>query len=326
MSRILILCCSSVLALCPVASAEAMDTYHIGNSLTWDAGPPVLEKLAASAGHAHYAGYHIRSAAPLHYIQANPSDTTYVRPSQWDTAFARAEGWDAISIQPYPAGGATLASDAAAITTFIAAARENPASGSTNFYIYAAWPHLQPAPGESYSQHWLGDWDSGAAVKTRNNLEYFTTLIGQVRASQPDVMMIPVGEALHAVEQQILAGNLPGLEGGATFYRDPYHMANVGRYVASLTFLATFYGQSPEGLPMPVEFAPNYTGNWANDRTISADNSLRLQTIVWDVVRNNAYSGVPEPAGLTLALTGALALLVRRPVKIVRLRHGLRSS
>lgn len=59
---------------------------------------------------------------------------------------------------------------------------------------------------------------------------------------------------------------------------DDIHPSALGIYFAGLVHYATLYRRSPEGLP-PVE---------ALDRV----ESLRLQRLVWDVVRNDARAGV----------------------------------
>src|SRR4051794_2387808 len=54
--------------------AAPMTSYHVGNSLTWDANPPTIAQIAAVAGQTLSAGYHIDCGQNLTYMVGNPTE------------------------------------------------------------------------------------------------------------------------------------------------------------------------------------------------------------------------------------------------------------
>ena len=68
-----------------------------------------------------------------------------------------------------------------------------------------------------------------------------------------------------------------------------YHIDGNGSYMVDLTWLAAFYGESPEGKVLPV------------GTTLTTEQAGVLQRVAWDVVRNYPYSGLYKegnvPAG-----------------------------
>lgn len=128
------------------ASAATFNLYSVGNSLTWDAKPPALAGMAASAGFSQTTGYHIRCGQNLDYIYSHPTETC-VTPTSFGTfspAFS-GYGWDAITLQPYT--GTTANAEKQAVLNLIADAQLNSANDQTQFYIYAAYPAQDLGPG-----------------------------------------------------------------------------------------------------------------------------------------------------------------------------------
>ena len=287
------------------ATAGVQRTYSVGNSLTWDSKPANYGIIAdATAGVTTTFGYHIRCGMPLNYIVANPTEVC-VTPTGSGTYEPALSGntWDAISIQPFPGPGSTLATDASAIATFTALAP------TATPYIYAAWPS-RPAAGTSFADIWdlpSSGLDGQSTILSR---DYFEDLITRARAAQPSgtpqVRMIPIGEVFVAFEQAINGGSLPTFTSIRDLYRDDLHLANVGRFLASTTAISTIYGIDPRGLSVDgiADFNSD-PASWPTDQTITPELKLQLQTMVWDVVSTNPYTGVPEPASLSV-IAGAL--------------------
>lgn len=97
------------------------------------------------------------------------------------------------------------------------------------------------------------------------------------------VKIIPAGVALARVKHLADTGQIPGMTGTEFFarhYADGVHMNPAGRYLVALTFFASFYKVSPEGL------------------VISAGSGLTpaqaaiYQRAAWDVVQNYAWGDV----------------------------------
>jgi len=108
--------------------------------------------------------------------------------------------------------------------------------------------------------------------------------------------------------------------GIVNFYTDNVHMndqphnsaedGTIGGYVSALTMYAVLTGESPVGLPA---YDPVTGQGWERlDPKLDAGLITALQETVWDVVRNDPLTNVPEPGSLGLLGTSALLLAVRR--------------
>lgn len=134
MNRILVTSIVSGAAL--QCGATTLDSYHIGNSLTWNARPPAVEAIAASQGMSLNSGSHIYCGQPLHAIASNPTQTCVTNGGfgTWDQALADFD-FDILTVQPHPAGTATtLQSDIDAISTFVDTALTRPGNATMQLY------------------------------------------------------------------------------------------------------------------------------------------------------------------------------------------------
>ena len=313
-------------ALCLAVPLQgmALDSYFIGNSLTWDSQPNGLAALAQQSGLELNVGYHIRAGQPLVYTANNPDDITMTNGyGGYATALAN-HAWDVVTIQPYFGPGSTQATDLAAIDQFIDMTRAGP-STSTAFYIYAGWPAVSswawpPQPSDSYLNSWTYQTADDPNQPTYQVAKYFDDLYTHATAQHSDqsIYLIPVGQVLARVEEEILAGNITGFDSVYDFYRDAVHMRyDIGRFIAAVTTYATLFGQSPVGLEVPDGFYN--VGEWPNETPgfLTIDIALRnqLEQIAWDVVSSDARTGVvPLPGALWLLGSGLLGLgaLARR--------------
>jgi MYXO-CTERM domain-containing protein len=292
------------------ASLPAADSrvYHVGNSLTGQAmGNDRLKNLAAPHGIDITYGFHIRCGEGVSYMWANPTDTC-VDPNSFGR-FADAlpnNTWDIVTLQSY---GDDLGAGRQAIANMINLARTNPANGATKFYVFNGWPqHLAGSTTTDYSDHWVRTYDRAEPLTYENRLlkwtrDYSDELMRQVN---DDALGLPVevyrvntGEVFYQLDQLAEQGQLGSTTGIEQWYSDDYHMGEFGAYTSSITMLAALYGQSPIGQPAPAGM----------DAAVAS----RVQQTVWDVVRADPYSSVPEPGGaLLLAFLAPLALRRRR--------------
>jgi len=108
------------------AQGQSLNSYHVGNSLTWDGRVSIgLPTLASDAGLQLTTGYHIRCNGSLDHIAANPDDVC-VTPNSFGTyapAFANNK-WDAITIQPF--SGSTLNLEYLGFKSLVQQALQNP--------------------------------------------------------------------------------------------------------------------------------------------------------------------------------------------------------
>ncbi len=263
--------------------------YRIGNSLTWDSQPKAIEALAAERGLEHLEAYHINCGKSLERIWTHPEEVC-VRPVEPFGTFAGAltgHAWDAVTFQPHPGAGSTLATDTARILDFIAMARENPRNRNTVFYIYAPWPGQNRGP---YHEVWQRDTPNADDTKTLQTRAYFRHLIERVRAkTDADVRMIPAGHVVYELDRRMRAGRIEGYRSAADLYRDVVHMNHVGRFIAGVTTFATLYGQDPTGLTCPPK-------HYGGGKDFTPELYSEIHDAVWSVVtRMHSVTGVRGP-------------------------------
>jgi len=303
-----------LLLACPVGRAEDLSAYFIGNSFTRIAAPDGVAGLAAEQANGLTVGYHIYHAAPLHAILGTPNTTSVTSPSPYGK-FANAlpnYQWDAVTLQTFYKGSwngfppATMQTDIDSILSFISLARQNPANSDTKFYIYQSWPFIWT--GTPFQQAWDAASVDDLSTWSNHKREYYEDLITRVRSqTDAEVYMIPVPEVLYALDTKMKAGQVPGYTSINQFFQtDQLHLdEGPGTYVAGATVYATLFGKDPAGLTRPA-------GYYGSDSQFSPELYDALNETVWEVVSTNPYTGVPEPATLSLLALAGLAVVARR--------------
>ncbi len=269
----------AVLALVILTSTSLnAATYHIGNSLTWDA-IYTSNALAGNVPEFSERGYHIRCGASLPYIWANQTEVCTPSPSPYGTiSNIESSTWEAVTIQPFP--GSTLAVDTAVIDNIIDKTRTNAENANTTFYIYATWPQKPLGP---YTTVWAADVVDADGTPMLQQRGYYDALYNRVDAvTDAVVRYIPSGEVLYQLGKLIEVDALPGVTSMDQFYRDDLHLSGLGQYVTSTTMFSLLNKVNPASVwpTMPVD-APG------------VDFALINQTIL-DVVTHDVRSGLTD--------------------------------
>jgi hypothetical protein len=281
--------------------------YFIGNSLTNDASPWRMAHLASSLDEQLTSGYHVRGAWSLADLYAAPADVNATfSPAPHPTALATMT-WDYLSLQPYRE---TVANAADATAGFVASLRSNPANANSRVFLYQTWMAHNDATmsGFDYDMLWLRPANVPADLNTYATRDYWDQLMAAVNPDprDPQVGIVPVGEAMLLLEREIRAGNMPGLDDMVDVYRDVIHLNGFGRYLAAMTHMMVMYQQPFLGEPANPRYFVDGVSN------ITDQQALVIQTVAWEAVINHPYSLVPEPATLGIILGGAVLLLRRR--------------
>lgn len=262
--------------LCMTGRASTL--YMIGNSLTWDSRP---EKTAATANFSGFpmdVGYHIRCASTLSSIVDDPN-TVCIDPTEtgrFPTALPTF-AWDSVSLQHHAREGATLNTDSSAIRTLVELAQTNASNADTTFFIYQPWPK------STQWNSWLDSVSQDPDTRALPRREYSYLLFQTVQEQIPtaNFAILPVGDVMFQLDQEMAAGMIPGYSSIQEVYRNSVHLNGVGRFVASMTVLAMHARADPTG-PIP----PNtYSGTLDNEALRTA-----LQTTVWRVVRTHLHT------------------------------------
>lgn len=291
MSLALKLCVvGAVVAYAPLQAAD-LAVYHIGNSLSqdmWYALPPLATQFVKAQGGKTYDwGFHFRPSTGISYLVHHPdAEGTSSKVGPWTSALSQRH-WDVVTMQPYfPTAGepSTLASDSAAMQVLIQETRKNPANSTTRFFLYAAWPAVAVDDPGSYAKSYLVQTRKAADQTSSLARTYIQDLATAVSAIEP-ITVIPVGEVLYVIDQQMQAGKIPGFNSVIQLHRDPHHLNGLGRQVAAWTTYAVLFNQSPVGLPWQ-DLKGSATAPFADPgiKDLQSDTVATLQRVIWDVV------------------------------------------
>ena len=263
----------------------------VGHSLFGSTGPTMLEEaLLRGTGDASVAAQ-IINGAPLRYNWQNSADAQGV-----DARAVLPEGdvthlilTEAIPLanhvqwsetESYAKAFADLATDA------------NPAA---KVYVQETWHSLKSGTGAEV------EYDDKAHIPWRERLDQdlpvWEGIVAAVNARGPGrAALIPAGQAMARLYDEIAAGTVPGLTDIAALFDDDIHLNDTGHFFVAMVQYATLTGQSPVGLP--GNFQDRYDNPYDMPDT---DLARALQRVAWETVR--AYVPVvvtspvkPQPA------------------------------
>ncbi|MCI0459523.1 MAG: sulfatase [Gemmataceae bacterium] len=125
---------------------------------------------------------------------------------------------------------------------------------------------------------------------------YFKSMNDHVRElnkklGKEALFVVPVGQAVIALREKILAGAAPGLRMQSDLFTDPIgHARPPLQALAAYCHYAVIYRRSPVGLPMPAVLAKAKNAGW--------DEKLNrlLQELAWEAVTSHPLSGVKARA------------------------------
>jgi hypothetical protein len=143
------------------------------------------------------------------------------------------------------------------------------------------------------------DHDTATGAELRKQHEpYFKSMDDHVRAlnkklGKDALFVVPVGQAVLALREKIIAGKAPGLKAQKELFTDAIgHARPPLQALNAYCHFAVIYGKSPVGLPLPAVLAKANNPNW--------DEKLNrlLQELAWEAVTQHPLSGVkagPKP-------------------------------
>ena len=99
------------------------------------------------------------------------------------------------------------------------------------------------------------------------------------------VIIVPAGQAVLALREKIIAGEVPALKTQGELFRDNWgHPTVPVQVLAAYCHFAVIYGRSPVGLPLPTALGKNPAWDEKLNRL--------LQELAWDAVTKHPMSGV----------------------------------
>ena len=279
--RAVLILCSAMLA--GDASAEPFASFHVGNSLTWDSQPYAMPGLIGQLQPVEQtSGVHIYCSRPLIDIWNDPTNTCIDPTPPFGVVIDALPGhaWDAVTFQPHSSFGSRLGDDVAAIQLMTALAEQHPANTGAEYFIYAGWPRLS-----DFEATWHADVVDDDATRTTLSAAYFDILFARLAPSYPGrLRVVPVGWVLDELRVRIARGAVPGIATFDRLYRDDIHVSyDFGRYVASVTTVATLFETPPQGLVSPADF-------FGGGAAFTNDLYDALHDAIWDVVASHPHA------------------------------------
>lgn len=283
--------------------ASLFSVLMVGHSLFGTTGPTMLEQaLLAGTGDAEVQAQ-IINGAPLRY--------------NWVESHT-AEGVDARAVLPeggvshlilteaVPLENHTQFSETGVYAQAFAglATAANPA---VHIYVQETWHSLKSGSGERVEH------DAKADVPWRTRLDQdlpvWESIVAEVaagaRSDRATVTLIPAGQAMARLYDEISAGQVAGMADIAALFADDIHLNDKGHYFVAMVQYATLTGQNPLGLP--VDFKDRF--GTAYD-TPDEDTARVLQRIAWEAVQ--AYGSLPV-ASVSLTTAGRASMAPAAP-------------
>ena len=281
------------------ANAFALNSYHIGNSLTNNGLGGKIDNVTGIETFADFynkdvnVAYHLDAGQALHTIWNNPAGVDGLNGTKapyggFSNALPNYE-WSSVLLEPYFNQGSTQGSDKQTISNFINLTHTNPANADTIFYVYQVWPsktHYQADQGKLYSNYWKIARSDADATPTLAMRAYYQNIMGdlteQYLGTGTLVRMIPTGEVFNRLSLM----ELPGID-FTDFYEDPVHMAqDLGRYVAAATIYSTLLKKDVGNLIPPIDYY--------DPSILTPDLYTIINKVIWDVVSTENYTGIAD--------------------------------
>ncbi|WP_149495646.1 right-handed parallel beta-helix repeat-containing protein [Roseiconus lacunae] len=180
--------------------------FLIGNSLTWDTRPPLLDD---------YVDWHVDCGKSLQFIHDRPADPCVASSRHWPIALAQLQ-YDVLSVQPHY--GTSLDEDVEAISAWM---KMQPAA---TLLLHSGWARSETVESE---------YASKVSDMMTHNVAYLDALKSRLQERFPDRMIRETHctDALHRIDQDIRSARAP-LSDLEQLYRDAIHMTDgEGRFL-----------------------------------------------------------------------------------------------
>lgn len=161
-------------------------------------------------------------------------------------------------------------------------------------FVYETWHSLKSGTAEADPE------DPGHATPWRQRLNedlaLWESIVAQVNATRAEgaapMRLIPAGQAMGRLSDEIAAGKVPGLARIEDVFSDDIHLNDRGLYFVALVMHQALTGGDPRGLP------PKLTRLWSSRTiTVTAPMAQAMQRIVAETGLAYVPSEVPALAG-----------------------------
>ncbi|WP_395540634.1 hypothetical protein [Neotabrizicola sp. sgz301269] len=234
----------------------------IGHSLVGPDLPGMVERGLAAMGETREVQAQIINGAPLGYNWDNAAKAEGV---DGRAALALGTVGDLILTEAQPIAAHLQWSDTTGLVARWADAAEA-ANPEVRVWLYETWPSFTPKPEEV-----------NADLPWRLRLDEEFPL--WLAAAGDRAQIIPAGQAMALLSDEIAAGQVPGLTNISDVFADDIHLNGRGLYFVAMVQIAALTGRSPEGLPAKLVRV------WeTREAVIPEDQAAAFQRIAWAAV------------------------------------------
>ncbi|ACK73222.1 hypothetical protein PCC7424_4865 [Gloeothece citriformis PCC 7424] len=267
-------CLAIITTVSTPLTALASSIYYIGNSLTDTVSYQDFSKLVKQQLKKEQPwGRHMIPGAPLEWIWNHPDQGFRQRPYGHYPEALNNYSWDFLSLQPFRR---PLEKDVEIASRFINLAKaQNP---NVQVLIHSNWVR-RDKQGTSYSELWDKEYKEKAKnTLTRDYINKFTTALQEANPNLKEPIIVPIGEVLYQLDQQMRAGKVPGFNNIFDIYADQIHLDERGKYLTMMTYLATMYRVNPATLD--------------GSAIVNLDNKVKqiFDQTIWQVVNQKPLS------------------------------------
>jgi len=265
-------------------------SFHLGNSLTGNAGRFPIFALTAGIRHEYRA--FLIGGASVARVWEGAQDADHQR---WLDVWNKVQRMDLITLQPREFN---VPKEAEAAVKFLKLTREK--SPDLQPWLFAEWVERERqrptdkglVPSSQMQKLWPAlTWEESMGAMLLY-VEELQREIGKLNSDGKPVRIIPCCLAMGWIKNMIDHGQVPGVSPDSMYpllFEDGVHVNPGGSYLVDLTWYAAFYKRSPENEVLPVS------------TSLTSKQAGVLQRLAWDVVQNYPDCGLyevgTEPAG-----------------------------
>ncbi len=255
--------------------AQTNKTFFLGHSLVNFDMPNMVNKLSIAGAKAFSYNVNIINGAPLVYHWNNP---TSGQGSPWKTTLPQGGLEHFIVTEAVPLLGHLQYSNTYRIadSLYQFAKLQNP---NIKYYIYETW-HCNTTGTPAGCP-----WDNDDALLWRQrltaDLPKWEGIADSMNLIYPDDMLvIPAGQALARLSDNIIANAVPGFTSTNQLFSDDIHLTNIGNYFIASLIYGVIHKVSPVGLPNQL------TDVWGVPYAVYPTNAQAqvLQRIAWETL------------------------------------------
>ncbi|MDU9002226.1 hypothetical protein [Sedimentitalea todarodis] len=160
------------------------------------------------------------------------------------------------------------------------------ANPDTQVYMYETWHDLRSGtPGFDV------EYDPEDDIPWRERIDHalpqwqaIVDAVNDQRAPDaPEMLLIPVGQVMGRLYDEIAAGNVPGISDIRELFIDDIHLNDLGLYLVAIVQYTTVFGQRPDDVEL------QQYGQWGEAFDApSAELAAFMKDIAWDVAMGDA--------------------------------------